>query len=580
MAQFLMAKFLSQALQWKARFPNAQFYAGLRYEPFIYERARKTFPNYSKLYPDDKDFTQKFVRDLRNRDAALLQVINPPILTPELETANVQFETEAQLEQQLVAQTNPQEINQPFSLSALPRVGLPTSGAVLPEAPSTMESKTETKFQTPKIPSGITSFGQNLGSSAQIGLKKGLGRVGSGLGSILGGLARGGGGVLVKAGGFGADALVRFSNQISRGGLMTGPSKKVWLGAVVGFLILFFILGSISGLPTSAPPGETAPIPGTPPIASAATSQLNCSTSMTAEDINKFFDSKGYYNFAGTGQIFYAAAQNYKINPALIIAIGIHESSLGNIYKGKSEENFKNAFGLIQGNSLIRFDSWADGINVAFKTVNSFNCSTIECIGQKYAPVGASNDPNNLNQHWVPGVKKQFNSIPQISCAPQLAEETKPDLPSGWPTTGKISQGPFEASSHKGQNAIDLLNNVSVPVYSTLGGTVTKAIYTDPTPGRDYGVQMIITNNQTGAQVLFAHLVPQSNSHLKAGQTVNKGDLVGMTDNTGYSTGPHLHYEIRGSIQNSSFGQFIPGGNIANGTVVKQVGNEGEWIPR
>lgn len=433
--------------------------------------------------------------------------------------------------------------------------------------------------QSSEAASTMESVGQNLGSSAQIGLKKGLGRVGSGLGSILGDVARAGGGLLVKAGGFSADTLVRASNEFSRGSFIKGPSKAVL--AFVGAFFLLLLIGSITipGLPTGTPTGEAAPIPGGL-TAQAATSQLSCSTSMTAEDINKFFDSKGYYNFSGTGQFFYNAVQNFKINPALIIAIGIQESSLGNIYKGKAEENFKNAFGLMQGNSLMRFDSWTDGINVAFRTVNSFNCSTIECIGQKYAPLGASNDPKNLNQHWVPGVKNHLNATAQSSCAPQLAQETKPDLPSGWPTVGKISQGPYEGFSHKGQNAIDILNSTSAPVYSTLSGTVTEAIYQDPSPNIGYGVQVIIRNGQTGAEVLFAHLISQSNSHLKVGQSVNKGDLVGMTDNTGYSTGTHLHYEIRGSIKNSSFAQFVLGGNIANNIVVKQAGNEGEWTPR
>lgn len=35
---------------------------------------------------------------------------------------------------------------------------------------------------------------------------------------------------------------------------------------------------------------------------------------------------------------------------------------------------------------------------------------TIEKIGAKYCPVGADNDPNGLNQYWVPGVTRIYNN--------------------------------------------------------------------------------------------------------------------------------------------------------------------------
>ncbi len=140
----------------------------------------------------------------------------------------------------------------------------------MPEESSTMESQEE---QAPKIPAGISSLGQNLGTKAGITLKTGGQKIASGLGSIFGGVARGGGGLLVKAGGFGGDALARFSNQISRGSLIRGPSTKVWLGALLGFIFLFFILGGVGSLPTSTPTGEAAPISQT----TATTNLAQCS---------------------------------------------------------------------------------------------------------------------------------------------------------------------------------------------------------------------------------------------------------------------------------------------------------------
>lgn len=37
--------------------------------------------------------------------------------------------------------------------------------------------------------------------------------------------------------------------------------------------------------------------------------------------------------------------------------------------------------------------------------------TTIESIQPKYAPIGATNDPSNLNSHWVSGVYKYFNEL-------------------------------------------------------------------------------------------------------------------------------------------------------------------------
>ena len=71
---------------------------------------------------------------------------------------------------------------------------------------------------------------------------------------------------------------------------------------------------------------------------------------------------------------------------------------------------------------------------------------------------------------------------------------------------------------------------------TTASGEVIKAGWSNG----GYGNQVIVDHGY-GIKTLYAHL----NSILVAvGDTLSAGDEVGLLGNTGYSTGPHLHYEV------------------------------------
>jgi murein DD-endopeptidase MepM/ murein hydrolase activator NlpD len=58
-----------------------------------------------------------------------------------------------------------------------------------------------------------------------------------------------------------------------------------------------------------------------------------------------------------------------------------------------------------------------------------------------------------------------------------------------------------------------------------------------------YG-NMIILSHDDGVQTVYAHL---SRIDIRTGQSVSQGQTIGAVGNTGKSTGPHLHFEVRGA---------------------------------
>ncbi len=114
-------------------------------------------------------------------------------------------------------------------------------------------------------------------------------------------------------------------------------------------------------------------------------------------------------------------------------------------------------------------------------------------------------------------------------------------IPSRRPTLGYMTSGfgmrvdPFTGlpQLHAG---IDFSAGIGVRVMATADGTVITA----GTKGA-YG-ETIEIEHINGLTTRFAHL---SRIDVKVGQKVTRGEVIGAVGNTGRSTGPHLHYEIR-----------------------------------
>ncbi|MDA5094614.1 DUF5930 domain-containing protein [Aliiroseovarius sp. KMU-50] len=85
-------------------------------------------------------------------------------------------------------------------------------------------------------------------------------------------------------------------------------------------------------------------------------------------------------------------------------------------------------------------------------------------------------------------------------------------------------------------NGTDFAAAVGTPIYAPADGVVTFAGWSS-----GYG-RLVKIQHQFGIETRYAH---QSAIRVKKGQRVSRGDRIGDIGNSGRSTGPHLHYEVR-----------------------------------
>ena len=97
----------------------------------------------------------------------------------------------------------------------------------------------------------------------------------------------------------------------------------------------------------------------------------------------------------------------------LVVAISKHETGnwTSNLYKNN------NNFGGIYNSKEQKFYSYESNdkglqafVNLLKNNYFGKGLDTIEEIGAKYCPIGASNDPTGVNQHWVPKVTQYYNN--------------------------------------------------------------------------------------------------------------------------------------------------------------------------
>lgn len=129
------------------------------------------------------------------------------------------------------------------------------------------------------------------------------------------------------------------------------------------------------------------------------------------------------------------------------------------------------------------------------------------------------------------------------SSSPRPASSPRPSTPSsnyeGY-FVRPIAGGMRTQGIH-GYNAVDLAAPVGTSIIASANGVVTVSRNSGWNGG--YGNYIVISHSN-GTQTLYAH---NSQNFVSRGEQVSQGQVIAEVGSTGQSTGPHVHFEVRGA---------------------------------
>lgn len=102
-------------------------------------------------------------------------------------------------------------------------------------------------------------------------------------------------------------------------------------------------------------------------------------------------------------------------------------------------------------------------------------------------------------------------------------------------------KGGIKSQGIHGYNGIDIAASVGTPIYASADGVVIISRSSGYNGG--YGLYVAI-KHPNGTQTVYGHM---SRVDVSVGEKVSQGQIIGAVGNTGRSTGPHIHFEIRGA---------------------------------
>ncbi len=137
----------------------------------------------------------------------------------------------------------------------------------------------------------------------------------------------------------------------------------------------------------------------------------------------------------------------------------------------------------------------------------------------------------------IPGGSK---AVARYAGSPRRSKVRGSNVPSYEGYYIRPIKGGRKSQGLHGWNAVDLAIPYGTPIVAAASGTV-KISRSGWNGG--YGTYIVI-DHSNGTQTLYSH---NSRNIVSAGQWVVKGQVIGYIGSTGRSTGPHVHFEVRGA---------------------------------
>lgn len=133
---------------------------------------------------------------------------------------------------------------------------------------------------------------------------------------------------------------------------------------------------------------------------------------------------------------------------------------------------------------------------------------------------------------WEPSVALNFSSDGSSEALQGIYVANLGTGSFTWPLRGQITQGYWY-----GHQALDIGAPVGTNVVAADAGTITYAAWSPYCYGN-----LIVVNHGNGFETFYAHM---NSFYVSPGRQVRKGQSIGTSGNSGCSSGPHLHFEIR-----------------------------------
>ncbi len=188
----------------------------------------------------------------------------------------------------------------------------------------------------------------------------------------------------------------------------------------------------------------------------------------------------------------------------------------GWIYKVKSGD----VMGKLASNYNVTVD--------AIMTANNLDSASLR-IGQSIIIPGDKRPTSSGATQTAGGSKPSTPSSPASTPAGQAPDDAGGKMI--WPTVGhRITQ--YYSLKHTG---LDIANKTGTPVYAAEDGTVILSGWST-----GYGYNIVIDHGN-GYKTRYAH---SSNLEVSVGDKVTRGQEIMKMGSTGWSTGPHLHFEV------------------------------------